>query len=139
MIFNQNVLLCLQMDIHAVVGATKTTAKACLLFTATIVLLHRLDKLLIMSLSRNEVNPLSVLGIRKLTFIPEHFTKLTISVTDIKLLDHWINYHLNSRYAIKKTLALDSSKKLVEMIEIGVEDPREITMLTLGCPYIHKK
>jgi hypothetical protein len=92
-----------------------------------------------MSLSRNEVNPLSVLGIRKLTFIPEHFTKITIGLIDIKLLDHWINYNLNSRYAIKKTLALDSTKKLVEMIEIGVEDPREITMLTLGCTYIHKK
>lgn len=92
-----------------------------------------------MSLSRNELNPLSALGMRKLSFIPFHFTKISISVTDIKMLDHWINYNLNSRYAIKKTLALDHNKKLVEMMEIGVEDPREITMLTLGCPYVHKK
>jgi hypothetical protein len=64
---------------------------------------------------------------------------MRVDLVDIKLLDHWINYHLNSRYAIKKTIALDQNKKMVEVIEIGIEDSREITMLTLGCPYIHKK
>jgi hypothetical protein len=92
-----------------------------------------------MALSRGEVNPLGVLKLRKLSFIPQHFTKISIDLTDIKLLDHWINYHLNSRYAIKRTYSLDSNKKLVEVIEIGLEDSREITMLTLGCPYVHKK
>jgi hypothetical protein len=92
-----------------------------------------------MSLSRGEVNPLGVLKLRKLSFIPAHFSKISVDVTDIKLLDQWINYNLNSRYAIKKTFALDSNKKMNEVLEIGVEDPREITMLTLGCPYVHKK
>jgi hypothetical protein len=92
-----------------------------------------------MSLSRGEVNPLGVLKLRKLSFIPQHFTKISIDLTDIKLLDHWINYHLNSRYAIKRTYSLDANKKLVEVIEVGLEDSREITMLTLGCPYVHKK
>jgi hypothetical protein len=92
-----------------------------------------------MALSRGEVNPLGILKLRKLSFIPEHFSKLQVDLVDIKLLDHWINYHLNSRYAIKKTIALDQNKKMVEVIEIGIEDSREITMLTLGCPYIHKK
>ena len=90
-----------------------------------------------MALSRSEVNPLGVLKLRKLSFIPEHFTKMQVDLIDIKLLDHWINYHLNSRYAIKKTITLDQNKKVVEVI--GIEDSREITMLTLGCPYIHKK
>jgi hypothetical protein len=92
-----------------------------------------------MALSRGEVNPLGVLKLRKLGFIPEHFTKIAIDLTDIKLLDHWINYHLNSRYAIRRTFSLDQNKKMVEVIEIGLEDPREVTMLTLGCPYVHKK
>jgi hypothetical protein len=92
-----------------------------------------------MALSRGEVNPLGVLKLRKLGFIPQHFTKIAVDVTDIKLLDQWINYNLNSRYAIKRTYALDANKKLVEVLEIGLEDPREITMLTLGCPYVHKK
>ena len=92
-----------------------------------------------MSLSRNEVNPLSVLGIRKLSFIPKHFTKIKTGICDIKLLDQWINYHLNSRYAICKTLSVDSSNKTIEVLEVGIEDPKEIIMLTLGCPYVHIK
>ena len=91
-----------------------------------------------MSLSRGDVNPLGILGYRKLSFIPEHFTKISIQEIDIRLLDQWINYNLNSRYAIKKTLSLDSDRKIIQVVEIGLEDPREITMLTLGCPYIHK-
>jgi hypothetical protein len=91
-----------------------------------------------MSLNRNKVNPLSVLGLRKLNFIPEHFTKVSINKhIDINLIDNWINYNLNSRYALTKTLAVDPTKKMVEVTEIGLEDPKEVTMLTLGCPYLH--
>lgn len=90
-----------------------------------------------MSLKRGELNPLSVLGLRKLNFIPEHFAKVTVDKTiDTKLLDHWINYNLNSRYAIIKNLSIGNNK-IVEVLEIGLEDPTEITMLTLGCPYLH--
>ena len=93
-----------------------------------------------MSLSRQEVNPLGVLGLRKLNFIPSHFTKITVDIevfSNIKLLDHWISYNLNSRYAIKQGYGLDPDNKLVDVIEIGIEDPKEILMLSLGCPYIH--
>ena len=93
-----------------------------------------------MSLSRGEINPLGVLGLRKLSFIPEHFSKLSVDRSiDAKLLEHWISYNLNSRYAIKKRLTIDQNKKMIEVIEIGIEDPRELTMLSLGCPYLHKK
>ena len=91
-----------------------------------------------MALSRGEINPLGVLGLRKLSFIPEHFTKISVDpFANIKLLDHWISYNLNSRYAIKKQYTVDHNNKMVEVLEVGIEDPREITMLTLGCPYIH--
>jgi hypothetical protein len=92
-----------------------------------------------MSLSRGEVNSLGVLKLRKLSFIPEHFTRISVdAIVDAKLLDHWITYNLNSRYAIKKKFTVDHNNKMIEVIEIGIEDPREITMLTLGCPYLHK-
>ena len=93
-----------------------------------------------MALSRGEVNPLSVLGLRRLGFIPEHFTVVSIKnpSLDIKKLDQWINYNLNSRYAIKKTFALDPNKKMIEAFDIGLEDPKEISILTLGCPILHK-
>jgi hypothetical protein len=91
-----------------------------------------------MSLNRGTVNPLGILGMRKLEFIPDHFSKLTISQTDIKLLNQWIAYNLNSRYAIKKTSVIDSKNlRFAESLEIGMEDPSEIAMLILGCPHLH--
>lgn len=92
-----------------------------------------------MALNRGKVNPLNVLGLRKLSFIPEHFTKITIRIeVDDALLEHWINYNLNGRYAVIKTLSLDNDKKITEVLEIGMEDPSEISMLTLGCSYLHE-
>ena len=84
---------------------------------------------------------MSVLGIRRLNFIPEHFARFTIKEFkgDPKNLDQWINYNLNSRYAIKKTFVINDENKLVEALDIGLEDPIEISMLTLGCPYLIKK
>jgi len=92
-----------------------------------------------MSLSRGSVSPLSVLKMRRLSFIPEHFARITIKDVDrdIKILDQWINYNLNSRYAIRKTIAIDDNNRMIESIEIGLEDPMELTMLTLGCTYLH--
>lgn len=91
-----------------------------------------------MALSRGELNSLSVLGIRKLNFIPNHWAKIQMSITvDTKLLDHWINFNLNSRYAIIRGIKINKDKKMIEILEIGLEDPKEITMLTLGCPYLH--
>ena len=93
-----------------------------------------------MALSRGTVNPLGVLGMRRLDFIPKHFSTLTLknASVDIRLLDQWIVFNLNSRYAIKTTFALDDNKKLVEAREVGMEDPKELTIFSLGCPYIHK-
>jgi hypothetical protein len=93
-----------------------------------------------MSLKRGEVNPLNVLGMRRLDFIPKHFATivLKIPVNNIKMLDQWISHNLNSRYAIKTTFTLDENKKLIEAREIGMEDPKELTMFSLGCPYINQ-
>lgn len=91
-----------------------------------------------MSLFKNTVNPLSVLGLRKVSFLPHHFKKIVVSSSaDIIKIEQWICYRLESRYALHNTFALDYSKKMVNVVEIGLEDPREVTMLALACPYIH--
>lgn len=92
-----------------------------------------------MALKRGSVNPLNVLGFRKLPFIPEHFSKIYIDHKfDIKAVEHWIEYNLNSRYSIKMSYRVDSERKVIQVTEIGLEDPLEITMLSLGCHYLHK-
>ena len=93
-----------------------------------------------MSLNRGTVNALSVLGLRKLSFIPEHFTKLSIEHRfDVKAIEHWIEYNLDGRYAVKDGYGLDQERKLVTFTEIGMEDPKELTMLAIGCQHLYIK
>jgi hypothetical protein len=93
-----------------------------------------------MSLNRGKVNPLNVLSLRKLSFIPDHFSKISFDYKlDTKLLEHWIEFNLNSRYGIQVRYDLDDSRKMISVIEIGLEDPKELTMLTIGCQHLHKK
>jgi hypothetical protein len=102
-----------------------------------------------MSFSCKEINPLGLLGLRELDFIPEHFTKMSIDMnfgsstvvanSKFKKIHQWINYHLNSRYAIKHNHRLNSDNKLTYIIEIGIEDPKEMLLFSLGCPHIHSK
>lgn len=93
-----------------------------------------------MSLNKGELNPLNVLDFRKLSFIPQHFTKISIiSKIDQRAVEHWIEYNLNSRYAIQPKQILDQNKKIIQILEIGLEDPKEMTLFTLGCHYLHKK
>jgi len=92
-----------------------------------------------MALNRGKVNALNVLGLRKLSFIPEHFAKISIDhKLDTKLIEHWIEFNLNSRYAIKTKYKLDSNRKIMQLTEIGLEDHKELSMLSLGCHHLHK-
>jgi hypothetical protein len=92
-----------------------------------------------MTLIRGTVNPLNVLGVRKLQYMPSHFARTyTENLKEIHNIDDWMYINLNSRYCVKKSHMLDKKNKITEMCEIGVEDPKELTMLSLGCPYLHK-
>jgi hypothetical protein len=92
-----------------------------------------------MSLVRGEVNPLNVLGSRKLNYIPKHFSTMTLSgKSNLEKINTWIYQNLDSRYAIVKGLQVDPNNKLVEVHELGVEDAKELTMLSLSCPYLDR-
>ena len=91
-----------------------------------------------MALVRGSVNPLNVLGARRLSFIPKHFATMTIKAVNTDKIDSWVYQNLNSRYSIVKSLQLDSSNKMVEIHELGVEDAKELTILSLSCPYLDK-
>ena len=92
-----------------------------------------------MSLTRGSVNALNVANVRRLHFMPSHFAKMTVSANIVSALDGWVYQNLDSRYAIVKNLKLDSDNKLVEIHELGVEDAKELTMLSLSCPLLDKK
>ena len=92
-----------------------------------------------MSLVRGTVNPLNALGARRLSYIPKHFATMTLSdKSSTDRIDSWIYQNLDSRYAIVKSLKLDVNNKMVEIQEIGVEDAKELTILSLSCPHLDK-
>lgn len=95
-----------------------------------------------MSLARNTVNPMSLIGCRKLGFIPRHFAKTQFVVSNsskaVQAIDQWINMSLNERYAILSYVSRDDFSKT--NIIVGFENPGELTMFMLGCPqFINKK
>lgn len=93
-----------------------------------------------MSLNRNQVNPLGVFDKRKLSWMPLHFSKITLEdlYLDVCMIESWILYNLNSRYAIIFSQGLDEKRKFIQVISIGFEDQKELTMFNLGCQYLHK-
>jgi hypothetical protein len=81
---------------------------------------------------------MNVLGLRRLSHIPPHFAKMsTAKIDKMELIDNWIYSRLDSRYCVKKSYIVGQDKKLVEVLEIGVEDPKELSMLTLGCTHLY--
>lgn len=87
-----------------------------------------------MSLAKGTVNPLNVLGLRRLDFIPKHFTWIRITNQDVSKIEQWIYMSLNSRYCIKKTPGIINDK-ISDVCLIGFEDPHDATMLVLTCPH----
>jgi len=93
-----------------------------------------------MALVRNKVNPLNVLNLRKLKYIPPNFAKMNIPfeyIHKVKDIDRWIYNNLDSRYCIRNVQTVTDDNKLTMVTEIGVEDPKELTFLSLSCPFLH--
>lgn len=93
-----------------------------------------------MSLKKGYINPLNVIGARRLNYIPKHFAKMSFGAKIQRLpqLEQWIYQNLDSRYAIVNSLKIDSNNKMIEIQELGVEDAKELTILSLSCPYLDK-
>ncbi len=92
-----------------------------------------------MAISKGKVNPLNVLSMRRLNRIPPNFSKIVIKkFIDIKELDKWIYLNLDSRYCVRKCTIVNDNK-LSTAIEIGIEDAKELSMLSLACPILHKE
>lgn len=87
-------------------------------------------------------NPLNFFGIRRLTVPPPHFEIANINMNTYNLEDtivRWINNNLKSRYYVGKITILDSSNQYVQTLQIGFEDPKELSYFNLACPYLKYK
>ncbi len=86
------------------------------------------------------LNPLTVLGVRSLTWMPPHFAKVGITTTVWQIEEktkEWIEQKLSGRYSVISSPSTDSSTgKLKVSTFVGFEDEKELTYFMLACPYI---
>lgn len=86
------------------------------------------------------LNPLTVLGARSLSWIPPHFSRIGITVSawpaEERVKD-WIEQKLAGRYGVVSSPGTENSTgKLKVSIFVGFEDEKELTYFMLACPYI---
>jgi hypothetical protein len=95
-----------------------------------------------MALVRGKVNALALLEMRKLKRMPPNFAKMTlrnIDRLDFRLIELWILQNLDSRFCIRKNTGLVDDNKMTTVYEVGFEDPKELTMFSLGCQILHNR
>lgn len=86
-----------------------------------------------------KINPLNFYGIRKLQVPPPHFECLSIEMNRYNLeqtIVKWIEQNLKGRFYVGAVYELDKNNKQSKVIKIGFEDPKELSLFTLSCPYL---
>ena len=87
-----------------------------------------------------DLNPLDILGKRKVEFMPIHFVKTKLNLAELisdTIID-WIETKLNGRFAVSHEPTVDSDGKLVTATFIGFENQKELTYFLLACPYLRR-
>lgn len=87
-----------------------------------------------MALKSGKVNPLNVLGLRKVSFPAHHFvyTKLPNPRPGaLAKIDNWINQNLNGRYYIGNSIDLIDNN-IVYVANIGFEIEKELSFFSLA-------
>ena len=87
----------------------------------------------------NKINPLNFYDIRQLKVPPPHFEYITIEMRKYNLeqtIVKWIEKNLKGRFYVGAMYELDKNNKQVKVIKIGFEDPKELSIFTLSCPYL---
>jgi len=95
-----------------------------------------------MALKNGKPNPLNYFDIRRVEFAAPHFKYISIekyNPTLVKNLDYWIKHHLNNRYYIGQSLALDHTNTIIYTTKIGFESEKELSFFTIACPLLQTR
>ena len=87
-------------------------------------------------------NPLNFFGVRQVRVPPPHFEVMNIQMNRYNLEDSiakWITKNLKSRFYVGKITNLDISNQYVQTLQIGFEDPKELSYFSLACPHLKYK
>jgi hypothetical protein len=87
-----------------------------------------------------ELNPLDILNVRRLSYIPQHFaqTQTAELMFADQSIDDWIQNRLKGRYAITTKPTVDKDGKLKSATFVAFEDQKELTYFMLACPHLRR-
>lgn len=97
-----------------------------------------------MRLLMQDPNPLNVLGIRELNYMPKNFECITLKnegwmiQSVVENARQWIYNNLEGRFCIVTNLKTINNKMEV-VYQIGFEEPGESTIFSLGCSVLHNQ
>ena len=89
----------------------------------------------------NQINPLNYFNCRQFTKKPRglEYLKLNFDWNDNQeLLEKWILENLKGRFYIGKHLDVDVNVKISNQILVGFENPKELSIFNLSCPFIKR-
>ncbi len=82
-------------------------------------------------------NPLNFFGVRTSNSPPQHFQYIFLvqKYNLEKTITKWIDDHLKGRFYVGKTITLKEDN-IIEALQVGFEQPKELSYFTLACPYL---
>jgi len=86
-------------------------------------------------------NPLNLFDLRRTELPPPYFDYVSVDFTynlDNAIV-HWIEKNLKGRFFVGRTSGIDSSNKVEQVLKIGFEEPKELSMFMLACPHLKYK
>ena len=95
-----------------------------------LVLLHTMNKI-------RKPNALNLFGVRMPSSPPHHFEYIQIAqrYNLEKTITKWIDDNLRGRFYIGRSLCIKGDQ-MIESLQIGFEQPKELSYFTLACPYL---
>jgi len=89
-------------------------------------------------LEKGKVNPLNVLGLRRVEFCPPYFESTTIipSYNLNSAIDEWIYSNLSGKYYIGLIVDTSTTSGLKQKMNIAFENPKEMSYFMLACPHL---
>lgn len=83
-------------------------------------------------------NPLNFFDMREAIVPPSYFSYIIIpSKYNLETaVRKWIYYNLRSRFYVGKTISINESDKISQMLKIGFEDDKELSFFMLACPLL---
>ena len=89
----------------------------------------------------NCYNYLDLLNVRQLSWLPIHFHKTKISMSEylnIDDLEYWIQDKLTGRFYLGKSPVITEDNHLKSKLLLAFEEQKELTYFMLACPFLRR-